>query len=181
MHAENPGPDNDTMLTLIETNDQLSQAMSTHQRAILQARKTLGLSASTTPSGTPSNGDTNPFAPPPGPPPPNNRKNVAPRQPQRTEKSNTSEVSAVSSESENPFNDPPLPGPSTTKTHNPPFAEDRKNSTGVQEERLGIEPYHPGFNAKPQREKNIYADDDDSEEDSPVQQKGSTKAPVYRY
>jgi len=76
MHAENPGPDNDTMLTLIETNDQLSMAMSQHQRAVLKARKTLGLSAATTPAGTPSNGDASPFAPPPGPPPQNSSRSA---------------------------------------------------------------------------------------------------------
>lgn len=47
MNCENPAPDEDTMLTLIETNDQLNVAMSKHQRALLQARKAAGL-------GTPS-------------------------------------------------------------------------------------------------------------------------------
>ncbi|KAI9832307.1 MAG: hypothetical protein M1826_001993 [Phylliscum demangeonii] len=39
IHAEQPPPDDDTLLTLIETNDQLTLAMSKHQRAVLQARK----------------------------------------------------------------------------------------------------------------------------------------------
>ena len=39
IHTTNPAPDEDTMLTLIEVNDQLSFAMSKHQRALLQARK----------------------------------------------------------------------------------------------------------------------------------------------
>ncbi len=56
IHAENPAPDDDTLLTLIETNEQLSQAMSKHQRALLQARRVTG-STSISPS------------PPPGPPP----------------------------------------------------------------------------------------------------------------
>ncbi|RVX72754.1 hypothetical protein B0A52_04153 [Exophiala mesophila] len=47
LNAQNPAPDPDTMLTLIETNDLLNIAMSKHQRAILQARKSAGL-------GTPS-------------------------------------------------------------------------------------------------------------------------------
>ena len=42
IHADNPAPDEDTLLTLIETNDQLSIAMSKHQRAVLQARKVTG-------------------------------------------------------------------------------------------------------------------------------------------
>lgn len=39
MNAENPAPDEDTLVTLIETNDQLSMALSKYQRALLNARK----------------------------------------------------------------------------------------------------------------------------------------------
>lgn len=53
MSCDNPAPDEDTMLTLIETNDQLNIAMSKHQRALLQARKAIGLS---TPSPGPGSG-----------------------------------------------------------------------------------------------------------------------------
>lgn len=42
MNAENPHPDDDTMLTLIETSEQLGVAMTKHQRAVLQARKATG-------------------------------------------------------------------------------------------------------------------------------------------
>ncbi|RMZ86592.1 hypothetical protein DV736_g6180, partial [Chaetothyriales sp. CBS 134916] len=38
LNCDNPTPDADTMLTLIETNDQLHVAMSKHQRSVLQAR-----------------------------------------------------------------------------------------------------------------------------------------------
>ena len=41
MSSDHPAPDEDTMLTLIETNEQLSIAMTKHQRAVLQARKSL--------------------------------------------------------------------------------------------------------------------------------------------
>lgn len=51
MNCENPPPDEDTMLTLIETNDQLNVAMSKHQRAVLQARKAAGLASPTPPGG----------------------------------------------------------------------------------------------------------------------------------
>jgi hypothetical protein len=44
--CDNPAPDDDTMLTLIETNEQLSLAASKHQRAILQARRAIGASPS---------------------------------------------------------------------------------------------------------------------------------------
>ncbi|KAL2823405.1 hypothetical protein BDW59DRAFT_98483 [Aspergillus cavernicola] len=42
IHATNPPPDEDTLLTLIETNDELSVALSKHQRSMLEARKALG-------------------------------------------------------------------------------------------------------------------------------------------
>lgn len=44
--CDNPAPDDDTMLTLIETNEQLSLAASKHQRALLQARRQMGASPS---------------------------------------------------------------------------------------------------------------------------------------
>jgi hypothetical protein len=49
INAEDPAPDDDTLLTLIETNDQLTLSMSKHQRAVLQARKTLASQANTFP------------------------------------------------------------------------------------------------------------------------------------
>lgn len=46
INSEDPRPDEDTLLTLIETNDQISTALSRYQRAMLQARRITG--------GTPS-------------------------------------------------------------------------------------------------------------------------------
>ncbi|KAH6688917.1 GAT domain-containing protein [Plectosphaerella plurivora] len=43
MLAENPAPDNDTMESIIDTNEQLQSALNQHQRAVLTARKKLGL------------------------------------------------------------------------------------------------------------------------------------------
>lgn len=40
IHSDNPPPDEDTLLTLIETNDQISVVLSKYQRALLQARRT---------------------------------------------------------------------------------------------------------------------------------------------
>lgn len=82
IHADNPPPDEDTLLTLIETNDQLSTAISRHQRALLQARRVTG-AASSSPSPPIGSGGiaeapgSQPiptpiaasFSPPPGPPP----------------------------------------------------------------------------------------------------------------
>lgn len=55
LNAQNPAPDPDTMLTLIETNDQLNIAMSKHQRSILQARKATGMATPSPQNETPSN------------------------------------------------------------------------------------------------------------------------------
>ncbi|KAG9187283.1 hypothetical protein G6011_05154 [Alternaria panax] len=60
--CDNPAPDDDTMLTLIETNEQLSLAASKHQRAVLQARRFMGAS----PSPSIQNGSSMPPALPNG-------------------------------------------------------------------------------------------------------------------
>ena len=39
IHATDPAPDEETLLTLIETNEELSVAMSQQQRALLEGRK----------------------------------------------------------------------------------------------------------------------------------------------
>lgn len=54
IHSDNPPPDEDTLLTLIETNDQLASAISRHQRALLQARRYFG--PTTTSPTEPPNG-----------------------------------------------------------------------------------------------------------------------------
>ncbi|KAJ5682656.1 hypothetical protein N7462_005821 [Penicillium macrosclerotiorum] len=45
IHSTNPTPDEDTLLTLIETNDEISVAISQQQRAMLKARKARGASS----------------------------------------------------------------------------------------------------------------------------------------
>ncbi|KAH2507573.1 hypothetical protein LV163_000075 [Aspergillus fumigatus] len=54
IHSTNPAPDENTLQTLIETNDELSVALSKYQHAFLSARKATGNSGSQSP--TPSNG-----------------------------------------------------------------------------------------------------------------------------
>ena len=67
IHSNNPAPDEDTLLTLIETNDHLSIAMSKHQRALLQARRALNNSPPTVGAQTPDQINyTAPQGPPPG-------------------------------------------------------------------------------------------------------------------
>tara|TARA_R110002003_G_scaffold244_12_gene17532 strand:- start:10407 stop:11873 length:1467 start_codon:yes stop_codon:yes gene_type:complete len=72
--CDNPAPDDDTMLTLIETNEQLSLAASKHQRAVLQARRLYGgaspsppisqVNSNTIPAGVPPNSYDAPGLPP---------------------------------------------------------------------------------------------------------------------
>lgn len=50
MTSENPCPDNDTMESLIDTNEQLQTALNQHKRAVLSARKQLGLGLPTSPN-----------------------------------------------------------------------------------------------------------------------------------
>ena len=78
INSDNPPPDDDTLLTLIETNDQLALALSKHQRALLQARRYMGATnGSPSPSIStppiPPRNNVSPYAmPPPGPPPARN-------------------------------------------------------------------------------------------------------------
>ncbi|KAL8927271.1 MAG: hypothetical protein Q9208_002448 [Pyrenodesmia sp. 3 TL-2023] len=55
INSEDPRPDEDTLLTLIDTNDQISTALSRYQRAMLQARRITG-GPSPAPGGLQRNG-----------------------------------------------------------------------------------------------------------------------------
>lgn len=87
MQCQNPPPDDHTLLTLIETNDQLSVAMSKYQRAVLTSRKAQEINNSPSP---PKDGSTvsmrqapSPLATQPGvdpvPEPPSLRHTVSTR------------------------------------------------------------------------------------------------------
>ena len=65
INCDSPPPDDDTMLTLIETNEQLSLAGSRYQRAILTARRQLGTAPSTTTSPEAMNDGYGAFTSPP--------------------------------------------------------------------------------------------------------------------
>lgn len=70
MAAENPGPDNETMETLIDVNEELQQALNSQKRAVLSARKELGIgdrSQNPSPSPQPeTNGSSAPATSAPG-------------------------------------------------------------------------------------------------------------------
>lgn len=203
MIAENPSPDNDTMETLIETNEQLNKAMNQHQRALLNARKAAGLGEPTPPPrpeagfspppGPPPGRTGSGFAAPPGPPPtlsnPTARKAVKNQPPIPP----PGDYAPTGSDDENPFSDPKA----STHTHNPPFPKDQPStSTGQFNDRLGIEPYHPGFRETPSyvgRQESSMGkttmhaavpetpDEDDDERRTGYGVQHGGKEPVFRY
>jgi len=146
MVAENPSPDNDTMLTLIETNEQLALAMTKHQRAILQARKVLGIGYEGNGSSSnvsPNGNDMSAVAPPPGPPPKASKtgRQMGGSGPSQSPQLNPG-VSPESEKADDPFRDPVAnPNPNYLFSQNA-----RQPAAEQQEQRLAGEPYHPGFN-----------------------------------
>lgn len=65
MTAENPGPDNETMESLIDVNEELQQALNNQKRAMLSARKELGMdSRSQNPSPQPQSETNGSYLPP---------------------------------------------------------------------------------------------------------------------
>jgi hypothetical protein len=160
MSAENPAPDNDTMESLIDTNEQLQAALHLHQRALLNARKQAGLNSSPADSGpentlapVPANGaessrrpspapvafDDSDYDSPPTPPRKTNGKGKA---------RDYSPAVAGSSRStpppaeEDPFRDPEPSGSSSKAA-----AGSSARTDG--EQRLAFEPWHPGFGTTP--------------------------------
>ncbi|KAF4991771.1 hypothetical protein FGRMN_7611 [Fusarium graminum] len=159
MTSENPTPDNDTMENLIDTNEQLQTALNQHKRAVLSARKQLGLyerTDSQSPSVTPQ---------------------LQPQQPesQRETNGNNYYFNNASS-SGSAYNEgkgkeassyPPPSGPSPRagegsssrpfdEPTEDPFADPQIGGSSAQSssnagnqysehERLGTEPFHPGF------------------------------------
>ncbi|RDL41094.1 GAT-like protein [Venustampulla echinocandica] len=197
MVAEDPAPDNDTMETLIETNEQLSKAMHQHQRAALAARKAAGLGNGTPPPRTDSG-----FAPPPPGPPPTQAERIMPT---RTKNVAAPQIPPPGDYAptgiepdEDPFADPVDPQENRS-TKIPPVPQDKPpRHTGQFNDQLGIEPYHPGF--KPSPGYNARQDSSagqltmhaaggatlDEEKEKGLEQEGSSapapvKAPVYRY
>ncbi|RAH68640.1 VHS and GAT domain-containing protein [Aspergillus aculeatinus CBS 121060] len=115
IHATNPAPDEDTLLTLIQTNDELTVALSNHQHALLRARRSQGPSGSQSPATSSNNetaasGAVQPHAAPP----------VPPREPQRT--------FLPSSASE-----PVMPGPSGSSSNNGGWNDQRSGGSEDQD------------------------------------------------
>ncbi|GKT46076.1 uncharacterized protein ColSpa_06257 [Colletotrichum spaethianum] len=168
MVAENPSPDNDTMEHLIDTNEQLQSALNQHQRAVLGARKQLGIG--------PRSDNASPVSPQPtehqhpNPPqewqqaqPSSSSSTPAPALPTRPLEGNGKGKASES------FAPPPGPPPKAqqqrpTEDQDPfrdPQPENNYSSSSrpggsgsavelpSEEPRLAFEPYHPGFNSTP--------------------------------
>ncbi|KAI1067776.1 hypothetical protein LB507_010443 [Fusarium sp. FIESC RH6] len=159
MTSENPTPDNDTMENLIDTNEQLQTALNQHKRAVLSARKQLGLNERTdsqSPSVTPqlqpqqqpesqvqTNGtDTNHYfnnasssssGPNHGKGKETQSYSPPPGPPPRAGEGSSSRP--YDEPAENPFADPQPGGSAPT---NPSYQYS-------EEQRLAAEPFHPGF------------------------------------
>jgi hypothetical protein len=178
MIAENPSPDNDTMETLIDTNEQLNKALNQHQRGVLNARKVMGVNGETTPpaaggyyapqgqlgaavnrnsgyssgsgfvppQGPPPGRTDSGFVAPAGPPPILSSKPV----PRKAAKAGPpipppGDYAPTGDDDENPFSDP-----KENSAPSIPFPKDQPpKATGQFNDRLGIEPYHPGFRETP--------------------------------
>lgn len=91
IHSTNPVPDEDTLSTLVETNDRLSIALSRYQHALLKARQALGQNGGS-PAPSNSNGalsdsgsaSMSGAASPPAPAPPQRTQTIPmPTQPPR--------------------------------------------------------------------------------------------------
>lgn len=192
MVAENPSPDNDTMETLIETNEQLTKALSQHQRAVLAARKASGLGGPS-PSVTPPPARTDSGFPAPPGPPPTLSKPTPPRKPGPQIPPPGDYAPTGLDDDENPFSDPT----ETSRKAVPPFPEDKPSAApGQFNDRLGIEPYHPGF-----QETKSYVGrqdssvgkvtmhaavpeppmDEEDEKNDGYGTKAGSQAPIYRY
>lgn len=153
MVAESPSPDNDTMETLLQTNEQLTKAISQHQRAILNARKLRGLGNPAGSGTTPPPRTDSGFAAPPRGPPPATSRTV-----QSTRKAVPvpppgEYIPAVSDDEEGPAD--PFADPVHEGSRHVPFAGDRPPiATGQFIDNLGVEPFHPGFKEPKREDKN---------------------------
>jgi len=164
MAARDPSPDNDTMEALIDTNEQLQQALNQHQRAVLNARKHLGLgerSENVSPAAPPGDGADGRGPPPPVP----NREfpdgwgkgksaELPPLPPGAAAAGPSRSRSGTPREEENPFRDP-QPEPSrpggSSRPAGPVPAE-------AAEPRLALEPFNPGFTLPADRDKGAHSD-----------------------
>ncbi|KAJ5332858.1 uncharacterized protein N7506_006641 [Penicillium brevicompactum] len=152
IQANNPAPDEDTLLTLIETNDEISVAISRQQRAMLKARKLRGSSSPSSsnvnsPSPTAGSGANVPAVSTPAPAPAPSASDTAP-----------SVVSAVSSP-------PPPPPPKHSRPDHAVAELPNTVMTGGRQPSATTSRYE--YNAEEFQVRNPFADDYAAESDRP--------------
>ncbi|KAL2136813.1 hypothetical protein VTI74DRAFT_1027 [Chaetomium olivicolor] len=163
MSCEDPAPDNDTMESLIDTNEQLQQALNQHHRAVLQAKKQLNHSDTRSSNSSPASRQTQQLPSQSRPLPPRPTRNAIPGRSTSTGNGkgkatldvyDSSPVAGPSrsasgtphrdldpdsdSEGQDPFRDPPPEKQASASSSKP-----RPLSDGPPF--LSFEPFHPGF------------------------------------
>ncbi|KAI0021434.1 hypothetical protein F4780DRAFT_290653 [Xylariomycetidae sp. FL0641] len=208
MQAEDPAPDNDTMESLIDTNEHLQQALSLHQRALLNARKHVAA----------MNDDVSPLEEPQG----FDGLGIRRASPSSSSDSPVSGRRTNGKGKEREYEPPAVAGPSRTQTpaaeSDDPFRDPEPAQSGSssrylngnsgagsgsaakyqdQEPRLAFEPFHPGFDSTPSylgRQESALGketmhgaaprrdeDDDSDSYEAPSNSNSKQKQPVYRY
>lgn len=168
MTAENPAPDNDTMESLIDTNEQLQQALNHHRRAVLQAKKQLGLRDGSSGTSSPAPHPHQQQSPPPA------QSRAPPPVPSRSAVAGSSSSNGNGNGNSNgkgkatldAYSTPAIAGPSRSASGTPrhdtdddddeqdpfrdPPTEHQQRAAGSSSRpdgppRLSFEPFHPGF------------------------------------
>ncbi len=163
MAADSPPPDNDTMESLIDTNEQLQTALNQHHRAVLQAKKHLGVDtnsrSSTSIPSPPPQAQGRPV--PPRKAVPGNGKGKATSSgsaydapapvvagPSRSASGTPRHETDDTDDDGDPFRDPtPAEGERyhNTTSSSSRFAAGTGGAGGDSPPRLSFEPFHPGF------------------------------------
>lgn len=162
MVASNPGPDNETMESLIDTNEQLQTALNQHQRSVLSARKQLGLnlrSETATPTAetpAPAEYEVSPIVDTPVLPVRNGKGKMMDSY--AMEASGSGSGSALASASGSGLNkgkklhggdddEDPFADPFSDPQHgeNTPNGAGSRSRTPALREEMPLEPFHPGF------------------------------------
>ncbi|KAI1445214.1 hypothetical protein F5Y02DRAFT_133765 [Annulohypoxylon stygium] len=151
MTAEDPAPDNDTMESLIDTNEQLQASLSLHQRAMLNARKLVAVmdpqpnQEPVSPVDSEQNG-LGLEAPPVPSRKPNGKGKEREYEPAIAGPSRTHTPAT----DEDPFRDPE-PDHSGSRNHGVGGSGSGTGASSnyTEEPRLAFEPFHPGFETTP--------------------------------
>ncbi|KAI1498386.1 GAT domain-containing protein [Biscogniauxia marginata] len=166
MRAEDPAPDNETMESLIDTNEHLQTSLNLHQRAMLNARKhvaAVGGQDDNDLMGPIDDRASNGYSVSrqPSPSSLSDQPPLPPRKPNGKGKGREYEPAVAGSSRthtpDDPFRDPaPEPSGSGSGTYNTGIGRSasgagRGSSSQYQDQepRLAYEPFHPGFDPTP--------------------------------